>query len=464
MTSGGDAGPPILESCTAGPIHCRGSWHSLAAPNRVVGTDDGWGLGAGGGTTGLGLGIRGWGWEFGAGGWEWGLGVGHSSSAPQPHAPCLDHQPKVPSPVCGPPQWRGPCSSVSDALTSFLTLVCLRAVVGRPRCHGGIGAGAARRRAADATAAVPRDNWWNLDISTAPVDPRPRATSPIIGTTRACIRTSAAMSRRAASTSTASRTSSSTAASRRRRCSSSTGTKATASTRHRQAIPFYPIPASGDHAAALGRRRRARQHRPAQPATVTCSSSTGTTRHLYELYNVYFDGARGGTRARARSSTWTRTTAGPKAGRRPTPRAWRSCPGLVRYDEVVRRRRDRPRVPRHGARHQRLRLSGIASRRRHGRRAADGRAPAPQGERATSRASRRECSKIFRAMKTLRPDRGRQRLGHVHQRHLRHALEQRRAQSRLPRAHRGDFEVIELGHNPVPIVPPGEPTNLRFVR
>ena len=30
------------------------------------------------------------------------------------------------------------------------------------------------------------------------------------------------------------------------------------------------------------------------------------------------------------------TPGGRRAGRRPTPRAWRSCPGLVRYDEAVR--------------------------------------------------------------------------------------------------------------------------------
>ena len=38
-----------------------------------------------------------------------------------------------------------------------------------------------------------------------------------------------------------------------------------------QGVPFYPIPRAGDHAAALGRGRRARQRRPARPtATATC--------------------------------------------------------------------------------------------------------------------------------------------------------------------------------------------------
>ena len=76
-------------------------------------------------------------------------------------------------------------------------------------------------------------------------------------------------------------------------------------------------------------------------------------------------------------------------------------PGLVRYDEVVRTdRRDRPRVPRDGARDQRLRLSGVAPRRLDDRRAADGRAAAAEGQSRTSPAfTRPEVQKIFRAMK-----------------------------------------------------------------
>ena len=81
------------------------------------------------------------------------------------------------------------------------------------------------------------------------------------------------------------------------------------------------------------------------------------------------------------------------------PEGWTSAdaaglaifPGLVRYDEVA-ARRDHARVPRHDPRHQRLRLAGVASRRQHQRRAAARRAAAAESRQGHLRRSRRRCS------------------------------------------------------------------------
>ena len=127
----------------------------------------------------------------------------------------------------------------------------------------------------------PADNWWNLDISPAPVDPARRRSSPSSTTAArgACIPTSAAKRRRAACDIYGMPLRrSSTARSRSSRSRSSTGTRATASTTSTGAgHSVLSDSRRGDHAAALDRRRRARQRRPAQS-----SRSPPADRRLHE--------------------------------------------------------------------------------------------------------------------------------------------------------------------------------------
>ena len=91
-----------------------------------------------------------------------------------------------------------------------------------------------------------------------------------------------------------------------------------------------------------------------------------------------------------------------------------------------------PRVPRHHPRHQRLRLAGLASRRHHRRRATARRAAAAESRQEHLDVHAGRAADLPRD-EAVRPDRRRQRLRHVHQRHDGRALEQRRAQSGVPR-------------------------------
>ena len=121
------------------------------------------------------------------------------------------------------------------------------------------------------------------------------------------------------------------------------------------------------------------QRRRATTATGTCSSSTRRTTISTSCTTSVYNGTswEAGSGAFFDMNTNNRR-----------PEGWTSAdaaglailPGLVRYDEVVRPGRDPPRVPRHRARDQRPRLSGVAHGRLDGRRAADGRAPAAEGE------------------------------------------------------------------------------------
>ena len=81
----------------------------------------------------------------------------------------------------------------------------------------------------------------------------------------------------------------------------------------------------GDHAGALDRRRRARQRRPRSNSDRHLLIVDRDNRHLYELYNVFFDGAQWHARIGRVLRPEHRTGGGPTAGRRPTPRGWRSC-------------------------------------------------------------------------------------------------------------------------------------------
>ena len=125
-------------------------------------------------------------------------------------------------------------------------------------------------------------------------------------------------------------------------------------------------------------------------ATGTRSSSTARCVPALRALRPATPKAAAGRRALARSGACARTSCVPRAGRRPTPPACRSCPGLARYDEVE-ARRDRPRAPLHGPAHAaRVRLPGAALRERLDRPepAADGPAPAPEARASTSAASR----------------------------------------------------------------------------
>ena len=167
--------------------------------------------------------------------------------------------------------------------------------------------------------------------------------------------------RRTASRSTGSRTR------RRRRTAEEDGpvpvtvARATASTTRPTELSVLPDPRRGHHTAALDRGRRTR-------ATWICRATSDRhmlivdrdNRHLYELYNVFYDGS---TVAAPVSGAFFDLTTNDRR-----PETWTSAdaaglailPGLVRYDEVYGDGRDPARVPRHGAGDQRLRLPGVA--------------------------------------------------------------------------------------------------------
>ena len=144
-------------------------------------------------------------------------------------------------------------------------------------------------------------------------------------------------------------------------------------------FPFYPIP---DEAIT-----QAHWVEGGDPGNVDLRRSSDRhllivdrdNRHLYELYNVFYDGAPVARRFRgvlrpeherppARGmDVGGCGGAGDPAGARALRRG-------------VRNRRDPARVPRDGARDERLRVSGVASRRFDAGRAADGRAAALESE------------------------------------------------------------------------------------
>ena len=103
------------------------------------------------------------------------------------------------------------------------------------------------------------------------------------------------------------------------------------------------------------------------------------TRHLYELYNVFYDG----TKWLANSGAFFDM----KTNNR-RPDGWTSAdaaglailPGLVRYEEAFGANEITPRVSRHRACDQWLRISGLASSRLKPCCAADGRTTPPEGE------------------------------------------------------------------------------------
>ena len=199
-----------------------------------------------------------------------------------------------------------------------------------------------------------------------------------------------------------------------------------------QSYPFYPIP---DEAIT-----QAHWVEGGDPGNVDLRSQQDRhllivdhdNRYLYELYNVFYDGqqwvAGSGarfdlTRSDRRPDGWTSADAAGLA----------ILPGLVRYDEVYGAGENRARLPGDRAGDQRLRVPRVARCRLQSAGPAHGGAAPAQGQRGPVALPGRRAEDLPRHA-ALRPDRGRQRLGHVHQRHLRRPLGQQRPQPGLRRA------------------------------
>ena len=307
--------------------------------------------------------------------------------------------------------------------------------------------------------AVPATTGGTLDISRRAGRRRTRRASSPSSTTAArasCIRTSAARRRRAASPSTECRTRSSTARSRSRRCTFDYWDESDGvNYGDRAGRAVLSDSGAGDHAAALGRRRRARQRRPAQrqrPPSAdhrlhatgisTSSTTSGTTRAAkwYAGSGAFFDM---NTNNR-RPDTWTSADAAGLA----------IFPGLVRYDEAW-----NPAITDigHAFRVTVRATNGYVYPASH--RAGSTTGALPMGARLRLKTNVSGADPALRTERSqraqdlprdaeVRPHRRRQRLGHVHHRHVRHALEQRRPESRVRALSASDFEVVQLGWKP----------------
>ena len=265
------------------------------------------------------------------------------------------------------------------------TAAVLRALVrrvGRARPMSGHGPCRQRRGTGSAAAVSRRQLVEHRHLERAPIDANSAnfIASSTTAARASCIPTSAARRRRAASRSTACRTRSWTEPAEARGHVRLLGRKRRRQLRDRTGHTVLSDPCAGDDAAALGRRRRARQRRPARgqrPAspdhrlhatgTSTSSTTSGTTPH--EVVR----GLRRILRHEHQQPAARHVDLRGRGGARDLSR-----PRALRRGLESRDHRHRPRVPRHGARHQRLRLSGIAPRGQHRGRVADGRAAAPQ--------------------------------------------------------------------------------------
>ena len=144
-------------------------------------------------------------------------------------------------------------------------------------------------------------------------------------------------------------------------------------------------------------------------------------------------------------------------GRRPMPRGWRSCRGWSATTRCL-----APARFEHAFRVTVRATNGYVYPASH--RAGSASGALPMGARLRLKASRDlsgftpELQKIFRAMQRyglIVADNG---IGHVRERDLRHAVEQRRPEPAFHSLTANDFEVITLGYHPAP----GAPTNLRW--
>ena len=171
-------------------------------------------------------------------------------------------------------------------------------------------------------------------------------------------------------------------------------------------------------------------------------------RHLYELFAL----------------RWTRLAVGSRVWRllrseheRPAARGldvgrcgWTGDPAWSRpLRRGVRPGRDPPRVPRHRARREQLRVAGVAPREHEQRRPAAGRAAAPEGVNEHQRISAVHPEDLPCHEDTW-ADRRRHGLGPLRERRVRHTVEQRPVESGVPRDHsqrfRGDPAGVARQH------------------
>jgi hypothetical protein len=306
----------------------------------------------------------------------------------------------------------------------------------------------------------PADNWWNLDVSTAPLDPNSASYINFIGATRQAhpdfggdaspgsveiygfpyAVVDSSVVKRAVSF---------------QYSSESDGVNHTTG----QSFPFYPIP---DEAIT-----QAHWIEGGEPGNVDLRSSSDRhllivdrdTKYLYELYNVFFDGT--GWRAGSGAFFDMNTN-----GRRPD--TWTSAdaaglailPGLVRYDEAFGSGEIR-----HAFRVTVRATNGYVFPASH--RAGSTTGALPMGARLRLKASKNisgfapEVQKIFRAM---------QRYGLIvadngSDLYVSGTYDTRWNNSVLnPAFHSltaSDFEVVQLGYQPS--TPPDAPKNLRVV-
>ncbi len=279
----------------------------------------------------------------------------------------------------------------------------------------------------------PPDNWWNLDISTAPVDPASASYINFIGPAKTLhpdfggdVATGSVQIYGFPYAVVDSTVTPRTV--QFQYADQSDGVDH--ATNH--SIPFYPIP---DEAIT-----QAHWIEGGDPGNVDLRSSSDRhllivdrdRRYLYELYNVFYDGSQW----HAGSGAFFDLNAN---GRRPD--GWTSAdaaglailPGLVRYDEVF----GAGEIG-HAFRVTVRATNGYVYPASH--RAGSTTGALPMGARLRLKAGR-DISGIYAGGaedlprdEAIRPDRCRQRIGSVRERHLRHALEQRRAEPGLPRA------------------------------
>ena len=224
-----------------------------------------------------------------------------------------------------------------------------------------------------------------------------------------------------------------------------------------QSFPFYPIPdeaitqahwIEGGEPGNVDRRSVADRH---------LLIVDRDNRHLYELYNVYYNG----TQWVAGSGAFFNLNTNDRR-----PDGWTSAdaaglailPGLVRYDEAFGTAEIQ-----HAFRVTVRATNGYVYPASH--RAGSTAGALPMGARLRLKASRNlvelhaRSPENFPRDAAIWIDRGGQRIRHVHQRHVRHAMEQRRVEPRVCRADGDDFDVITLGYQPTNA--PSAPRNLR---
>ncbi|MGE3511555.1 MAG: hypothetical protein AB7N65_22015 [Vicinamibacterales bacterium] len=309
----------------------------------------------------------------------------------------------------------------------------------------------------------PRDNWWNLDISTAPVDPQSASYIAFVGATRRLhpdfggnespgsvniygfpyIVVDSAVPKQAVTF---------------RYAAESDGVNHATG----QSVAFYPIPTEArtqPHWIEGGAPGNVDQRGSADRHMLIVDRDA---RALYELYNVYFDG----TRWQAGSGAYFDLT---RNDRRPD--GWTSAdaaglailPGLVRYDEAA-----GGGDIEHAFRVTVRATNGYVYPASH--RAGNTPGALPMGARLRLKSTTNitgfapEVQRVFRAMKRyglIVADNG-------SDMYVSGTYDPRWNNDVLNPAFRAltasDFEVVTLGFNPAGLLPPAPVTNLRIIR